>query len=61
MPKLEDFRMKEIMDYYIDLLIDNEYAATKTEARKLFLNALCYNVVSEAVVEQIIYLKEHPD
>lgn len=59
MVQLEKFTMTEIVDYYVDYIINNcELATSKSEAKKLFLNALAYNVVRESVVEQVEFLKE---
>lgn len=59
--KLEQFTMTEIVDYYADYLIEHEIVTTKAEAKRYFLNALAYNVVREAVVEQVAFLKENTD
>lgn len=56
MKELEKFTTKEIVDYYIGYIMEHELAASKSEAKQLFLNALSYNVVREAVVEQIAFL-----
>ncbi len=54
--------MKEIVDYYIGYLMEHDLAASKSEARQLFLNSLAYNVVRELVIEQIFFLREcNPD
>lgn len=58
MLKLEEYTTKQIMDYYIDYLMQRDLAAFKSEARRLILNALTYNVVREAVVDQIVFLRE---
>ena len=36
--------------------MEHELAASKSQARQLLLNALTYNVVREAVVDQIAFL-----
>lgn len=60
MANLNDWTMKEITDYYIDYIMNTcELATSKAEAKKLFLNALAYNVVRESVVEQVEFLKEN--
>lgn len=56
MKELEKFTTKEIVDYYIGYIMEHELAASKSEAKQLFLNALSYNGVREAVVEQIAFL-----
>lgn len=57
--KLENWTMTEILNYYADYLVNEcEIAANKAEAKKLFLNAITYNVVREAIVEQVAFLKE---
>lgn len=61
MRELEKFTAKEIVDYYIGYIMEHELAATKSEARQLFLTALSYNVVREAVVDQIAFLIEEDD
>lgn len=59
--KLEQFTMTEIVDYYTDYLVENEIVATKAEAKRYFLNAITYNVVREAIVEQVVFLQENVD
>lgn len=59
--KLENFTMTEIVNYYAEYLVENEVCGTKAEAKKYFLNALAYNVVREAVTEQVIFLQENDD
>ena len=61
MKELEKFTAKEIVDYYIGYIMEHELAATKSEARQLFLNALSYNVVREAVIDQVAFLIEEDD
>ncbi len=58
MKALENYTMKEIVDYYIGYLMEHDLAASKSEARQLFLNSLAYNVVRESVIEQIFFLRE---
>jgi len=58
MKKLESFTTKEIVDYYIGYIMEQELATSKSQARQLLLNALSYNVVREAVIEQISFLIE---
>lgn len=59
--KLEKFTMTEIVDYYAEYLVENEVCDTKAEAKQYFLNAITYNVVREAIVEQVVFLKENID
>ena len=56
MKNLEQFTTKEVVDYYIEYIIEHDLAAAKSQARQLLLNALTYNVVREAVVDQIAFL-----
>lgn len=56
MKNLEQFTTKEVVDYYIEYIIEHELTASKSQARQLLLNALTYNVVREAVVDQIAFL-----
>lgn len=56
MKNLEQFTTKQVVDYYIEYIMEHELAASKLQARQLLLNALTYNVVREAVVDQIAFL-----
>ena len=56
MKNLEQYTTKDIMDYYIKYIMEHELASSKSQARQLLLNALSYNVVREAVVDQIAFL-----
>lgn len=56
MKNLEQFTTKEVVDYYIEYIMEHDLAASKAQARQLLLNALTYNVVREAVVDQIAFL-----
>lgn len=58
MRNLEQFTTKEVVDYYIGYIMEHDLASTKSQARQLLLNALTYNVVREAVIEQIAFLQE---
>lgn len=58
MLKLDDYTMSDIADYYVQRLIEKGLAATKSEARKLFLNALSYNLVVEAIENQVAFIRE---
>ena len=58
---LENYSMTDVLNYYIDYVM-NECdigIESKAEAKKLIINALTYNVVREAVVEQVVFLKEN--
>ena len=57
MVKLEDFTLKQVADYLVDN-IAKERNISKALARKLFINAITYNVVVESINEQIDYLLE---
>lgn len=59
--KLEKYTMTEIVDYYVEYLVEHEVCSTKAEAKQYFLNALAYNTVREAVVEKVFFLKENMD
>lgn len=54
---LEDFTVKQVTDYLIDT-IANDRKISKTLAKKLLVNALTYNVVINAIDEQIDFLME---
>lgn len=56
MKNLEQFTTKEVVEYYIGYIMEHDLAASKSQARQLLLNALTYNVVREAVVDQIAFL-----
>lgn len=58
MKTLGNYTMMEIVDYYVGYLMEHDLAASKSEARQLFLNSLNYNVVREPVIEQIFFLRE---
>lgn len=58
MRQLEDFTLKQVTDYLIDE-IANEREIPKTLARKLFINAISYNVVVREIKEQIDFLLEN--
>lgn len=57
MKQLEDFTLKWVSDYLIDE-IAQEKEISKSLARKLFINAISYNVVVESIKEQIDFLLE---
>lgn len=57
MRPLEDFTMKQITDFLIDT-ISKERGISKALARKLFINAISYNVVVEEINNQIDFLMD---
>ena len=57
MRELEDFTLKQVTDYLIDN-IAKERNISKALARKLFINAITYNVVVEDINLQIDFLME---
>lgn len=57
MKKLENYKLKEIMDYIVSEVASNK-KITKTVARKLVINAMSYNIVIEAINNQIDFLME---
>lgn len=60
MRNLEDFTLKQISDYIIEKQVQ-ERGISKALARKLFINAITYNVVIEAIEEQIDFLMEESE
>lgn len=60
MLKLENYTTKFIMDYLTNS-IAKEKGITKTLARKLVLNALAYNIVYNAISEQIDFIMEEDE
>ena len=62
MMKLEDWKMSDVLNYYVDYIVNEcEITSSKTEAKKLVINALTYNVVREAIVEQVEFLKNNDE
>lgn len=57
MRNLENFTLKQVSDYIIEKQVQ-ERGISKALARKLFINAISYNVVVEAIEEQIDFLME---
>lgn len=57
MKKLENFTLKQITDYLIDN-IEKDRNVSKSLSRKLFINAISYNVVVEEINNQIDFLME---
>lgn len=57
MIELEDFTLKQVTDYLINNIAE-EKGIPKALARKLFINAITYNVVVEEIRGQIDFLME---
>ena len=57
MMKLEDFTLKQVTDYLINKIAE-EREIPKALARKLFINAISYNVFVEEINNQIDFLME---
>ena len=57
MKELEDFTLKQVTDYLISKIAE-EREISKSLARKLFINAISYNVVVEEINNQIDFLME---
>ncbi|MBO5112386.1 MAG: hypothetical protein J6C12_03460 [Lachnospiraceae bacterium] len=57
MKDLEDFTLKQVSDYLINEIAE-EREISKALARKLFINAITYNVVVEEINNQIDFLLE---
>lgn len=55
MEELNDFTLKQVTDYLINKMA-KEKGISKTLARKLFINAISYNVVVMDIEEQIDFL-----
>ena len=60
MRQLYDYTMKQVTDYLIED-IANSKGVSKTVARKLFINAISYNVVFDEIINQIDFLLEDDD
>ena len=58
MPKLDTYSLPEITNHYVDLILEEKLAASKSEAMAFFMNALAYNVVRESIMDQIRFLRE---
>ena len=54
--ELYDINMTDVVNYYIGEFVQST-GCTKAEAKKLFLNALMYNVVINEVTDMMVYLK----
>ena len=57
MRELEDFTLKQVTDWLINDIAE-EKGISKALARKLFINAIAYNVVIEEIKGQIDFLME---
>lgn len=57
MRELEDFTLKQVTDYLIENIAEDK-GISKALARKLFINAITYNVVVEEIRGQIDFLME---
>ena len=60
MKKLETYTLKQITDYLIDE-IASERNISKALARRLFTNAIAYNVVVASINEQIDFLIDYEE
>ena len=56
MIELYDLKASTVIDYLVEKQVE-EKGITKALAKKLVLNALLYNVVVEAIEEQIDYIQ----
>lgn len=57
MKQLDDFTLKDVSEHIIDDLA-MDYEISKSMARKLFINALCYNVVVAEIKDMVETLME---
>lgn len=57
MKELENFTLKQVTDYLINNIAE-EREISKPLARKLFINAIAYNVVIAEINSQIDFLLE---
>ena len=57
MRKLEDFTLNQVTDCLINNIAE-EKGISKALARKLFINAISYNIVVEEINNQIDFLME---
>ena len=55
MEKLENYTLKQVSDLLINKMA-KEKKISKTLARKLFINSLCYSYVANAIEEQVNFL-----
>lgn len=60
MKRLETFTLKQITDYLIDEIAGRRHIS-KALARRLFANAISYNIVVEAINEQIDFLIDYEE
>ena len=57
MKELFDISMKEVTDHFVNEIANN-HGVTKAAARKLFINAITYNIVSNEIMSMVDYLME---
>lgn len=55
MKELENFKMSDVLNYLSDK-VAGDFEVSKAQAKKLIINAICYNVVVEEIENQIAYL-----
>lgn len=60
MRQLEEYSLKAISDYLVSKIAE-ERGIGKKLARSLFINALSYNLVVAAIMEQVNYLMENDE
>lgn len=60
MMQLEDFTLKQVTDYLIGNIAESR-GISKALAKKLFINAITYNVVVEEINGQIDFLMEYEE
>jgi len=58
MLKLDDYTMTALVNHYVKHFLEKGLATSKSEAKKLFLNALAYNLVIEAIEDQVTFILE---
>ena len=54
---LEDYKVSDVINYLVEKQVQ-EKGISKALAKKLLINAITYNVVVEAIEEQIDFLLE---
>lgn len=59
--KLKNIDMSDVLNDYVDCLMNYWGIKSKEEAKNLVVNALTYNVVMDAVVEQAVFLKRNEE
>ena len=60
MKELEDFTLAQMSDYLISGII-KQFGVTKSLAKKLFINAISYNIVAEEIYHQVAFLLDEDD